>query len=228
VGWVALLFLLLAGEYLGLPETTIVNMNSLYITLFLPLALFLAVTADRFWRRLSRRHWLWQGLVTFAAGAGLAAALLFGVQQQVTILNWQTILAHREDVAGLEWVAEQLPEDATVAVNSWRWLGNTWTGHDGGAWLVPLTGRTSTTPPADYLYNPDLFQEVNAFNEAATLIPDWSDPGAASWLRQQGVTHVFIGTRGGFFDPAALNRNPEMQMVYGRNGVFVFEVQPQT
>jgi hypothetical protein len=223
--WVASLFLLLAGEPVGLPESSLVNLNSMYITLFLPLAIFLAVTAEHLWRWLGQGHWLLQVIAWAAAGAVMTATFLFGLRQQITILNPQTILAQAEDLAGLRWVEDHLPQRATIAVNSWLWLGNTWAGSDGGAWLVPLTARASTTPPVDYVYNQTLFQFVGAFNEAATAASDWADPSAAEWLRQQGVTHVFIGARGGFFDPAALARNPAMKMLYGRDGVFVFEIR---
>ena len=68
---------------------------------------------------------------------------------------------------------------------------------------------------------------VKAFNTAATAVPDWSDPAQADWLRQQGVTHVYVGPHSsyGYFDPAVLARNPQMTLVYGRDGVFIFAIQ---
>ncbi|MCA9970421.1 MAG: hypothetical protein KC425_09415 [Anaerolineales bacterium] len=223
--WVGLLFVGLSGEQLGLPQTTLVNMNSMVITLFVPLALLLGTAGERAWRWLQR--WRWSAVpAQTAAGALLAAALLFGVRQQATILNAETILAWPADRAALAWVDANLPADARVAVNSWLWLGSTWAGGDGGAWLLPLTGRASTTPPADYIYDAALAREVAAFNEAATAVEDWADPAQAAWLRAQGVTHVFVGQRGGFFDPAALARNPGLERVYGREGVFVFAIRP--
>lgn len=224
-GWVALLFMALAGERLGLPETTLVNVNSMYITLFLPLAIFLGVIFDQLWRWLSAGHWSFRLAGNAALGGALTAGLLFGVRQQIAILNPQTILVRWQDLAGLEWARDHLTGDDTVAVNSWRWLGNTWAGSDGGAWLVPLAAVRSTTPPVDYIYNPQLFRQVIAFNEAATAVTDWSAADAAGWLRQQGVSHVFVGHRGGFLDPAALARNPGLQMVYSGDGVFIFAVR---
>jgi hypothetical protein len=103
-------------------------------------------------------------------------------------------------------------------------LGNTWAASDGGAWIVPLTGHASSTPPADYGYNRDLLLSVDAFNQAATAVTDWSSPAQANWLYQQGITHIFVGAKGGFFDPAQLAANPKMKIVYGRDGVFVFEI----
>lgn len=224
--WAGALFVLLAGERLGLPETLVVNLNSMYITLFLPLALLLAIVAARAWSFVGRR--LGDSPVGFimALGAGVALALLaaFGWRQQINILNPQTVLALPQDVPALEWIDAHLPADARVAVNSWRWSGATWAGSDGGAWLVPLTGRESTTPPVDHIYSPALFADARAFNEAATAVSDWSDPAAADFLAAQGVTYVFVGRRGGFFDPAALSRNPSLRPLYARDGTFVFAV----
>ena len=245
--WVGVLFALLAGERLGLPESLVVNLNSMYITLFLPLALLLSIVVGRITNyelRITNEekcsvvsgqwsvdqsavaHWRPAVAASLAvlAGAALALLLLFGWRQQVNILNRQTILALPEDVAALAWVEANLPAEARVAVNAWQWLGQTWAAGDGGAWLVPLTGREATTPPIDHIYNRELFAAVRAFNEPAQAVEDWSDPAAAAWLAEQGVTHVFVGQRGGFFDPAELSRNPALERLYQRDGTFVFLV----
>ncbi|HEX8683029.1 MAG TPA: hypothetical protein VF707_11995 [Ardenticatenaceae bacterium] len=221
--WVGTLFLMLAGRRFGLPETWLVNLNSMYITLFLQLALLLGMAGD----------WLWRGLagngatrsLRFAGlGAGLVGALLFGVRHQVTVLNPQTILAEEPDRAALAWMEANLPESARVAVSSWPWLGGTWSGSDGGAWILPVTGLETTTPPADYSYSAELHRSVAEFNEAANAIEDWSDPASAEWLRGEGVTHLYVGARGGFLDPAELARNPALRLLHQHEGTFVFEV----
>ncbi|MCL4266626.1 MAG: hypothetical protein KJ069_25755 [Anaerolineae bacterium] len=225
--WVGLLFLLLAGEYLGLPSTSLVNLNSMYITLFLPMALFLGVMLDQVWRWLRRSHWVLLVWAYVAAGVLLTAVTLFGLRQQISILNPDTILVRPADLPALAWLDAHVPADAKIAVNSWKWLGETWAGGDGGAWIVPLNQppRTTTTPPADYIYSPALVQEVRAFNEAATAVTDWAAMDTAVWLREQGITHLFVGQRGGFLDPAALNHNPGLQLLYAADGVFIFEIE---
>ena len=246
LGWVVALFVLLAGDRLGLPETLVVNLNSMYITLFLPLSMLLSIVAVEGWRWFTRvtrderrvtsdtqgdeageRH----PLVTIAyyllsllAGIALGLLALFGARQQANILNPQTVLALPQDVAALEWMGANLPADARVAVNAWQWLGVTWAGSDGGAWIVPLTRREATTPPVDHIYDAGLFEQVRAFNEAAMARDDWSDPAAADWLREQGVTHVYAGQRGGPLDPAELSRNPGLSLLFQSEGTFVFAV----
>lgn len=220
--WVTLLFVLLAGESLGLPETTLINLNSMYITLFAPLAIYLGALLAQFWRRIDRGPAGLRLTAVFIAATVGTAVTLFGARQQLTILNAQTVLAQPADLAGLAWLDANLPPDAKIAVNSWLWLGGTYAGSDGGAWIVPLTRRASSTPPADYIYSAALWTEVNGFNAAAVDVEDWSAPETAVWLRQQGITHIYVGAKGGFLDPATLARNPALTLLYRQNGVFIF------
>ena len=219
--WSSIVFLILSYA----PASWLINLNSAYIVLFVPLALILGLAGgmlEAWWRE----HGGWSAPAYALAGILLAALILFGLRQQIDILNPVTQLARPVDAAGIAWVEENVPADATVAVNSWRWLGGTWAGSDGGAWLLPLTGRMTTTPPADYVYSKEMVHEVAAFNEVAQAIEDWSDPEAARWLQEKGVTHIFVGQRGGYFDPAELADNPLLATLYNHDGVFVFAVEP--
>jgi hypothetical protein len=223
--WSGLLLLALSGNYLGFAALPLVNLNSYYIITFLPLALFLGSVGAAFWSWLQRQVEPLRvaGLLLLVPLA--TAVTLFGLQQQITILNEQTLLAQPADAEALAWLDANLPEDAVVVVNSWLWLWNTWSGSDGGAWIVPLTGRQSSTPPADYIYNEALGKSVRAFNEALTAVTDWRNPDTVAWLQAQGITHIFIGERGGQMDPAELLQNPGLRLIYGRNGTFIFELK---
>ncbi len=174
------------------------------------------------WGWLMGRHWLIRSAAALVVGAAVSAAAVFGLEQQITILNPETILAWPQDQVGLDWLEQNTPPDAKAAVNAFLWLGTTWAGQDGGAWIVPLTGRQSTTPPADYIYDPVLAVSVGEYNTMAKNWGNWADPLVADQLRAQGVTHLFVGARGGFMDPAELAHNPEMRLLFSQDGVFVF------
>jgi hypothetical protein len=197
----------------------------MYITLFVPLALLLSLTALQIQRWGRRRHLIIQTVGATAVVLFLAAAALFGVRQQIAILNPSTIFAFAGDQAGIAWLDENLPDDALIAVNSWLWLGNTWSASDGGIWITPLTGRQTMTPPADYIYEREFALQIRAFNEAAWAVENWERVDAAVWLREQGVTHIYVGAKGGYFDPAALSRNPGLALLYQHDGVFIFAVE---
>jgi hypothetical protein len=223
--WVALLFALLSGERLGLPETWLINTNSLYISLFAPLALVLGVSADIGWQWLRTRRWLLQTLGCALIGAAVAYSAIFAIPYQITIPSAETGLAFAADRAGIAWLDANLPPDSRIAVNSWQWLGNTWAGQDGGAWITPLTGLTTTTPPVDYIYSRDLADALPRFNAAARAVEDWHTPDALTLLRGDGVTHVYVGARGGFFKPEQLAANPGLRLLYAQDGVFVFALR---
>ncbi|MCB0007296.1 MAG: hypothetical protein KDE04_12605 [Anaerolineales bacterium] len=220
--WVGLLFLSLAGERVGLPESWLISLNSAYITMFLPLAWLMALSLRLLLRRLNHSHWIGAGLSYAILGFLLAQSGLFGWQQQLTLLNETTMLAQPPDEAGLIWVRDNLPADATIAHGAWDWLGGVWAGSDGGAWLVPVTGRFSTTPPIDYYYSDALWQQVQAFNREGQSILDWSHPAAVDWLHQHDVDYVYVGARGGYLEPLALARNPRTDLLYASDGVYVF------
>jgi hypothetical protein len=226
--WIGFLFSTLAGERVGLPESWLVNLNSMVITLFFPQSVMLAAVFGRLWGSLqtkvsNRAPLLLVSTTLFYTG--MVLLFLFGVRFQTTILNPQTILAYPDDRPALQWVATNTPQEAVFVVNSWKWLGNTWSGADGGAWIVPLSHRASKTPPADYEYNADLTRQVIAFNEELNTITDWRNPASIEWLKSQGATHIFIGTRGGSLDPAALIENPLVELLYQNGNAFVFAIR---
>lgn len=222
--WVGLVAFLLSGQRLGLPETWLVNVNSAYIVLFLPLALLISIVAVKVWNWLSLRNWSIKIALWAATGAILTLALLLGLNQQASILNPDTILATKADAEGLYWLANYDSQESTVAVSSWIWLGATWAGSDGGAWVLPETGQNSTTPPVDYIYDLRFRSAVAAFNADASKIEDWSDPTSTEWLTDEGVDIIFVGSRGGFFDPAELSRNSRLNLLYSQDGVFIFSL----
>ena len=141
------------------------------------------------------------------------------------MLNLQTLLVQPEDMPACAGWRRICREDALVAVNSWRWLGETWAGSDGGAWILPLTGRCGyDAADRSYLQSRLCFSRSGSLIKQASAVSDWSDPAQAQWLRDQGVSHIFVGKRGGFFDPAKLAGTRRWNCCYDRSGVFIFAV----
>lgn len=231
VSWLGLLYLMTAGPDLHpqwpilLPQSSV---NSAYITAFAAQAILIGIGISLLYQVANHFNRL-AGLVVMALiGAGLTAGTLFGIQNQVVILNTSTILGKHADLAAIEWINENTPADAKIANNAWLWLNNTWAGTDGAAWITPMTGRITGTPPIDHIYNSRVFGLTSAFNDAAKDVTDWSDPQALDLLKQNRFTHIFTGVSDGSgavdFDPAELLKNPEVKAVFAADGVYIFEI----
>lgn len=227
-GWVAVTFAFLnigSGMWL-LPN------HAWAIILFLPGVALLGWGGDHWLARTVEltsvgQHWgartlglamcaLFVGLLTYAGMQGLRA--------QVTIVNPVTVLATADDRAALDWVARNTPADAKFLVNGWLWLNGTWANSDGGGWIWPLTARETTLPPSDYLFQSEWWRAVNAFNARAAQIQDWNALEALVLLREAGVTHVFIGAKGGYLKPEMFVNRPSYRVVYTNGPVWIFEV----
>jgi hypothetical protein len=228
-GWVVV-----ASALLNIgPGTWLVNNNSWAISLFVPGAIAAGWGARGWWaiakawaRRgpFRGRRLLGLGMAALLAGAAAYAGLRGG-RAQIGIVNATTVLATANDKVALDWLEQNTPPEAVFAINGWLWLGNTWAGADGGSWIWPLTGRRTTLPPLDYTSMKDEGAAVNDFNIRGSKIKDWTTPEARALLREAGVTHVFIGERGGYLKPELFMDKPGYSLVYSNGADWVFELK---
>lgn len=223
-GWVAAVFAVINLERLGLPTYWLVNNNTWLISLFVPVATIVGWALDDGWRRLET-----QSARRMVSACGMAALLvwsgLFGVGQGSSVVTEQTTLTGSDDLALFQRAQEILPKDTLVAVNAWPWMGpNAWAGSDGGYWLMPLTGVETTMPPIGYNMAPENRDFVNAFNRSAYEVADWDVPEALALLRERGVTHIFVGERGGTMRPEVLLRSEHYRLLAQEGAAWLIEV----
>lgn len=231
--WLGLLYLMTAGPSLHpnwpilLPQASV---NSAYIASFAAEAILIGIAVVLLFKTVDHFHRL-AGFVTIAfMGAAFMGVGLFGIKNQVVVLNRVTILAKPAEIAAIEWIDENTPANAKIANNAWLWLNSTWAGTDASGWINPMTGRLTGTPPIDHIYNSRLFGITSGFNSAAKSISDWSQPESIELLRGNGFNYIYIGINDGGggvdMDPAGLSRNSEVKPVYVEDGVYIFEILP--
>jgi hypothetical protein len=231
MGWVAFTTAVLN---IG-PGSWLVNNNSWAISLFAPGALILGIGLARLWSAAEKwsrtsppasRLWvrLASDTVQMITAVFIGLMSILGLRAQITIVNPVTTLYTPADRAALEWVAQNVPAEAHFATNAWHWQYGIWANSDGGAWLWPWLGMRGTMPPLDYYYEKEWWQTVNATNEALAKITDARSPEMLNLLEREGVTHVFIGARGGNLKPEMFVGVPEYKLLYTNGAAWVFEV----
>lgn len=222
--WTTAVFALINLDRIGLPSLWLVNNNTWIISLFVPLGMMMGWLLDDF------LSWAWRWpMAQYLGGAALTVAIvfgaLFGLAQMVGVVNAETVLVQEEDLVLVEWAEEYLSEDSLTVVNAWPWLGeNNWAGSDAGYWLLPLTGRETSMPPIGYGMDVANKEQVNVFNQKLSVVESWGDPDTLSLLREQGVTHIVIGGRGGSIKPESLVADPHYSLLASNGSTWLFQV----
>jgi len=229
--WVVIMVVIINPTILGFPSTWLVNNASLAISLFVPLAILggylLASLSDLpqaklgsdFRSQISNIRLVMLALV-------IAFVALWGAWQMLPIINPGTVLATRDDVAAMDWIRRHIPADARFQINVRHWQGGTYVGTDGGYWIPLLTGRDTVLPPVVYGYgSSEYVKGINDLAEAIIAIESFDEESARQLLSDNGVTHVYIGARGGSISPQMLMGSPCYRRVYSNGAVWVFQFQ---
>jgi hypothetical protein len=212
----ALVLVTLFWRPIGIDLTGFATLDSGIITMFLPLAL--AGTA--------LVVWMVEQTVPSLRGARFFACVLLvavcGAATMTAVVNPSTVFADAADLGGLRWIEMNTPRDARFAVDSRAWIPPARVGVDGGYWLGVTTGRHSMLPPLLYAWS--LPQpRVRAINAA---LENWSGP-APDWkaMREQGITHIYIGSHGSEMKRAMLLSTNRVKLLYRDGGVLVFAIR---
>ncbi len=164
-------------------------------------------------------------LARLAAIAAVLALVIWGVAQTRQIINPQTIIARPADLEAIRWVDANLPPDARFLINVAPWQNGMYRGLDGGWWLLPLTGRQTLVPPTMYLLgDPAYVSQINAWAEQAARL-NGCTPEFWDLVRAARLTHVYLGPNGGALKPADLEGCANLEVVYARDGVTIYEIQ---
>jgi len=246
--WVPLLFLLANPYLLHLPGTGLVNNGMVIVGLYVPGAIlagyFLGSLSEAVLAWLARRGARRRAeSPTYVAAAGgrraesptyaawgraalalvMLAVALVGARGQLGIRTPDRFYVLPADEAAMPWIRQHTPPTARFLINTEFWLANAAIGTDAGYWLPLLAGRETTMPP---MYasdaEPEYIEQVNALARAAEVAP--TAPGTLAMMRAAGVTHVYIGQRGGSLQPEVLAADPHFRPVYHQGPVWVFVV----
>ena len=223
--WLGALFLVTNPSLVGLPGEGLTNNIAMLITWFMPQAIWSGFVLEEllqaWWGLLHRRgRVLYVGAVVLL----LLALSALGLYHQLIILNPEGVLALETDRAALAWIAAHTPPESHFLINGRMWQEPIYMGTDGGYWITPLTGRSSTTPPALYPLGEKVetlaIRELNENVKALIRSPE----ALARRLQHADVGCVYVGALGGPLDPRTLTDSPAFTLVYADDYVRIYEV----
>ena len=133
------------------------------------------------------------------------------------------------DMEALTWMRDNLPRDSYVLANSFNfpWSPAQALGLDSGLWIPLVAGIRSSVPPIN-AYNERPADE-QYFSRVQALAAFRQLPGSATdWLalKEEGVTHIFIGSRadGEGFSAPELLKDTHVQLLFHRDSVWLFRI----
>ncbi len=220
--WVGVTTVALNLNLIGLPPIRFIDNFTGIISLYIPLSLIGGAMIIWVVKQLTSRQW--QNTVISVIIIGGA---LWGSLTMIDVVKLPTVLIQPADIRAMEWIETNTAPDATFAINVWSWLPSIYAGTDGGYWIQLLTDRPTVVPPA-IIYpiaaEYDIFQQTNAFLAELSEARSLDNPALLAQLRERGVTHIYLGARGGHLNPNALESHDFTRLVYQDGPVYIFEL----
>ncbi|NTW03370.1 MAG: hypothetical protein HGA19_19195 [Oscillochloris sp.] len=207
-----------------LPYLWLITNDVVVISLFMPLGVLTGGGIALLYAALPpTRRW------PHAVGASAAAFALgvagWGAYDQRGVLNQNTVLATSADRDAITWAATNTPPDAHFLVNSTGWLGTVGRGADGGWWLLPLAGRSTTAPPVLFIYaDADYARHVFEVEQTTTTYQPGQDQNIFDLITREKITYIYLGAKGGVLKPELFDGRPGFHIVYQQAGVTIIAV----
>ncbi len=155
----------------------------------------------------------------------LVLMVLLGVWQTSSIINPTTILAEEQDVVALQWIDRKIPRQARFLVNTAPWEWGSFRGTDGGAWILPMTGRWSVAPPPLHAIGNKEYIDYTARTAKQAGQLGACDERFTQFLREEQITHVYLGVKPGNLKKEMLDNCPALVQVYRQGPVRVYAVE---
>jgi len=245
--WVGLHVLLSNPYWLRLPFAGLVDNVTLVQSSFVLVAIFagyavaqIIALAGRLLRLDSEKPPPDAVALLKAARIGLAiitiAGALAATPPQLGLLDAKPyVLA--QDRAAQAWIAANVPSNSLFLVSDFgfEWAPRLAQGSDAGLWIPLLARPASNAPPAHTpgstappqpAYNEQLADSTYLTMTFDTTIASTALDKEESWqtLKRYGVTHIYVGSRGGVLHASQLASNPHAVLIWHQDDVWVYRI----
>ena len=247
--WWALLVLATNPNWILLPGAGLMSNFAIAIAAYIPAAVLTGSAAGELVESLRSRGrasqtapeevlpkeppgWAEAALLVFVLSAGL----LGGISRLGDIDPEAHALVTEADRAAMDWIQLNLPQETRFHVNQFFAFSDSVTvGADAGWWIPLLAERKTDLPPINYGFEigprPDYREWINEL-PALILERGIDSPEVLAAFEQRGLTHIYLGQRQGrvnhdgsqALDPQTLLDSPNFDLVYQRDGVYIFMI----
>lgn len=192
------------------------------IVLFIPASIVISYSWVWLCGELQRRIHLFLGFAVLVVG--IVGMLGWGTWQTRNVINAVTILADQADWVAINWIEDNLSQDARFLTNTTIWQYQTYRGVDGGYWILPKTERFAIALPGLYGYGTteEKAQWVNWMERASVVHA--CDDGFWSLIKEAHLSHVYLREGKGSLQPNAMVACPNVEVVFQQNGVWIYEI----
>lgn len=220
--WVGALVLLANPHVLGLPGTGLVNNATMLMAFYMPAAILAGFLLGRL-IEVAKPKVPRIGRVA-ALVALLVVVLTYG--DMLSIVVPESIYVTDADERAMGWIRANTDTGAKFLASPGFFL-DILVGSDAGWWIPLLAERQATVPPMTYTtegsLEPDYAIEILEFNRTVhnSVLDDME---TVRLLRENGVSHVYIGEKGGNLQVQSLANSPCYELVYHEDGVWIFHL----
>jgi len=244
--WWFLLFLFTNPHWFNLPGIGIITNFAFFISLYLPASVLtdgaISWTIAGFqtrWDRLKQNQTgfasLPEWLISICILVLVFVISLWGMNQRRFDIDFLShTLVTSPDLEAMKWIKKSIPPDANFLVNSTPAFGDiAIVGTDAGWWIPLLTDRKTTLPPLNYISEessiPGYRKNITALSSEINS-KGFDDPDVIKLLRENRITHIFLGQRGGKVNTtispistSTLLDHPLFDLLYNKDQVWIFE-----
>ncbi len=234
--WVGVLFLLANPDLLHLLGKGIVDNFAVLISLYIPASIMVgygAVSVAQY----ARLYW---GGAPWVMGVLVLGASLWAARIHMDMVEPANfMLVTPTDERAMAWIRANTPPDAKFLINGFLAYGGLGVmGADAGWWIPLLAGRENTIPPLTYVsetpFSPDYPRQVHTLM-ALLDASDLSSPTGLATLKENDITHIYVGQREGrvgnpgepLLPVETLLAIPYYEPVYHEDRVWIFRVHTE-
>lgn len=210
-----------------LPYIWLITNDILSISMFIILAVLIGGGYHMLLTRLERiRHSQWRMLACYGSMVVVGIWALWGAWGLRHVINDETILVKAPDRPALQWIAENTPPDARFLINAAPWYAVAARGSDAGYWIMPLTGRWTSTPPTLFIHGPpEYVQHMQTISNQVVNFEQGQEDQLDALIAAENITHIFLGANGGPLPRTHFELDPRYEPVYDHEGVTIFAVR---